>query len=441
MEVEGKYDYINAGINISNTVRSTLGPKGMNKMIVKSEGNILTNDGATIIKAINFSNPIGELFKKLAENQEKFVGDGTTTTVVFAGQLLEKALELLNKKVHPTTIITGYNLARQETIKFLNEVKFESDFDPIIRTSFGSKISPQMVERLSFLLRSIDIKKLRMSKVENSDSNLTDMIKGYQLSGFTINDRMPSKIAGKIAILDTQTSYDNAKISLNSTEELDKYNNSAKNAKKQIINKLKALNVSCVFLTDTNPVIENFLTEENIMSIVVYKRNLIDNIAKATGAKVIGDTQSEYEKYLGEGEVIYEQEKQLITILNENSEVLTLVLHGSTKQFLDELERSVDDVVRLLRLDKNVVIGAGAVEIELANHLTEFAKKIGGKEQIAVIKFAEALECIPLILAENCGHDSMEVITLLKNQHSLGKRTLGVDANLVISDAKERLIF
>lgn len=436
--IKNKYQYIQIGVDISNVVRTTLGPRGMNKMVIKPEGPILTNDGATIIKSINFGNPIGEIFRKLAENQESYIGDGTTTTVILAGQLLERSLELLNKRVHPTTIINGYSIAKSESIKFLQRVKFQADVDSIIKTAFGSKINQELAMKITELLKGVDMRKLRIGKVDNSDPNLTNLIDGFQFGGYTINDRMPKQIVGKVAVLDLMTNMDSAKVSLNTTEELNKYNENSKDMKKNIVSKLAELDVKCVFLTDSNPLIENYLTEKNIMTIVCYKRDMIDNICKASNCLSIGDTESDFAKYIGFASVEYEQEKRTITILNEKSEIKTLLLHGATKQVLDETERAVDDVVKLLRLTNEVVVGAGAVEIELALHLRAFSQKIGGKEQVAIDKFAEALESIPFILAENCGHDAMEVITMLKNQHSNGNRTLGVDAFKVVSDAKER---
>lgn len=438
MEVKNKYQYIQIGIDVSNTVRSTLGPKGMNKMVITKDGPILTNDGATIIRSIDFNNPIAELFKKLAENQEKYIGDGTTTTVLFTGQLLEKALDLLNKKVHPTTIISGFNIARIEAIKFLNSVKFEASEENIIKTCFGSKISPEMNSKLSELLAHTDVKNLKLYAIENSNQNNTEIINGIQFNGYTINDRMPQEVEGNIAILDLMANFDSAKVSLTTTEELNKYNENSKLKKKEIVDKLVALGVKCAIITDTNPMIESFFTDANIMTIVNHKRDMLDNISRATGAKIIGEPSLDFSSYIGAGKVIASEDNQNIKITNPNSTIKTLVIHGATKQTLDETMRAIDDVIKLLRLNKEVVVGAGAIEIELSLYLQEFAKKIMGKEQIVIKKFAECLETIPMILAENCGHDSMEVLTMLLNQHSGGNRTLGVDANKIISDALER---
>lgn len=440
MEIKSKNDYINLGINISNTVRSTLGPKGMNKMIILKEGPILTNDGATIIRNVNFGNPIGDLFKRLAESQEKAIGDGTTTAVLIAGQLLENALELLNKNVHKTTIITGYQIARSEVIKYLSDNGIDVQKEMIMRTTLGSKLNPQLSEGLIRLLIDIEPKRLRIAKLDNRNFEDTKLIKGFLFGGHTINDRVPNQAKGKIAVLDLQANVDFAKFNISQTEELDKLENRQRDYRKQIVNKLKEADVSVVFFSDTNPQFENYLIEANIMAIPVFRRDQLDNICRAVQAKAIGDPYVEFKDYLGEGEVNYNQMESLIEIIG-NSEIDTLVLCGPTKQTVEEAERAVNDVLGVIRNFGKAVIGAGAIEVDLALHLRQTATKIGGKEQAVIEKFAEALESIPLILAENCGHDAVEALSILKSEHSKGNKQIGIDPFRIVSDAEKRGIF
>jgi chaperonin GroEL (HSP60 family) len=437
---KNKIDYINLGIQISDTVRSTLGIKGMNKMIIKGDETILTNDGATIIKSIKFTNPIADIFKRLAESQERVIGDGTTTAVILAGQLLTNSLDLLNKRVHPTIIMSGYNLARVECLRYLSQIGETVDIEKIIRSTFGSKLNNQLSEKLTNLLKNEDVTNLKIAKFDNSSEKI-ELIKGFTFEGHTLNDRTPKSTIGDIAVLDLQSNLELAKFQVTSTDELNKIEQRQRDFKKQIVDKLKELDVGCVFTSDTNPQFENYLTEANLMTIVVYKRDLLDNICRATKARVIGDPTIEFKDHLGFGDISYSGQTGIIQILNEKSDIKTLVINAPTKQILDEIERSIDDVVNVMRNYGKSVVGAGAIEIELSNHLREFSKKIGGVEQIAIEKFAESIEAIPLILAENCGHNALEVLTLLKNQHTLGKKDLGVDAVKVISDARERGIF
>lgn len=434
MELKNKLDYIDVGITIANTVRSTLGVRGMNKMVMLDGKPILTNDGATIIKNLPITHPIADMFKGLAEGQERAIGDGTTTATLFAGQLLENAKTLLNKKIHPIIIINGYNIAKQEAINFSHTLKTRGERKEIIKTTFGSKINPAFAEHLTNLLPS-NIERLRICKVENKEPLESKLIKGYMFDGYTINDRMPEFAQGHIAVLDLQSNLEFAKFQITSTDELNKMESNLKEFKRNLANRLKEAGVKIVFYTDTNPQFENFLTEAGLMAIVVYKREYLDGICKATLAQVIADPTN---LTLGYGSVNYLKNDQKILIENDSSEIDTLILQAPTKQVLEETERAIVDVMGVLHLTNDVVYGAGAFELQISLHLKEFAKKIGGKEQIAIEKYAESIEAIPLILAENCGFDAMEVLTLLKTQHTAGNITLGVDPYRMIGDAKER---
>jgi len=436
MEIKNKFNHIQVAIDIANTVRTTLGPKGMNKMLLNSADNsaIATNDGATIIKNLKIEHPIGEMIKKLAESQEKAVGDGTTTAVIFMGLLLENALSLLNKKVHPTTIINGYNISLNEAINFTREIETSGDVEKIMKTSFGSKIPKNYVEHFVKLIKEADIENLKTFMLENANPFDSRVVKGFIFDGYTINDRMPKEVEGKIAVIEMRSNLDFAKFNITSTDELNKLNERLKKYKKDIVKNLVEKNVKCVFYTDTNPELETYITEAGLMGIVVYRRDYLDHICKACNATAIADTDFD-EKYLGYGKVKYDE---LVEITSDNSTIDTLLICGPTKQVTEEINRAVQDVIGVLRHLDNCVVGAGAYEIELANHLYEFSKQIEGKEQIAIKKFAEAVETIPMILAENCGWDAMEVLTLLKTEHLKGNKNLGVDEFKMISDAKEK---
>jgi chaperonin GroEL (HSP60 family) len=257
-------------------------------------------------------------------------------------------------------------------------------------------------------------------------------MKGYAFEGFTQNDRMPNYINGNICVLDTRNNIEFTKFQITNSDELKKITELEKEHKKSIINKLMESNIKCVFYSDTNPEFESMLTEKGIMGIVVYKREILDNICKSLNIQ-----SSVEDLHIGTGIVEY---KDYIKIFSENSQIDTLLLHGSTRQVLEETSRAIDDVIRLLKVDNKSVTGAGAIEIELSLHLEKLSKEIGGKEQLAILKFAEALESIPMIIAENCGLDSIEIVTLLKTLHSNGKKDFGIDLINGVSDAKERNI-
>jgi len=440
--MDNKYDHLNLAISFSDLVRTTLGPRGMNKMIIDEANNsmIMTNDGANIINSVKGGHPIMELFKSLAKSQEEAIGDGTTTATILAGQLLQNALTLLNKGLHPTTIINGYNLAKIESMKFLEKSKEPGDKEKIIKTAFGTKLTSDIITHLTKLVLKVkDYENLQVFKMNNSNPLESELFLGTIFEGFTLNDRMKSEVTGKIAVLDFPVSmkYDNFQIT--SADELKKAQNLDSNYKKEIADKLKSLDIGCVFYTDTTPEFETFLTDYGITGVVVNRRDNIDAICNAVKATSVASVDQIDERHTGNGHVKYKKGKT--GLIYVDGEIETLVIKGSTNQVLDEIMRALDDVISLLRHELDMVIGAGAIEIEVANHLREFAKQVGGKEQLAIEKYCEAVESIPLILAENCGLDAIEVLTTLKTLHSSGQKDMGVDIGIGISNARERCIF
>ena len=442
--MENKYEHITAAVSFTDLVRTTLGPRGMNKMVVGSEGTILTNDGATIIGSMRGGNPIFDLFKNLAKSQEEAVGDGTTTATVLSGQLLQNALILINKGIHPTVIINGYNLARVNAMKFLEKSLEKVDKKDIIRTAFGTKIAQDQIEFLADLLLKIkEIQDLKIYLFPNSDFFKSEVFNGHVFDGFTINERMKSEVEGEMAVLDFPVNLKCDNFQVTDAKNLEAVSNYDTDYKRRIVNKLVELNVKCVFYTDTNPEFETYLTEKGITGIVVFARENVDGICKTIGA----NAASNYDQIrAGWGKMRYTKTTNPVrshgTIyVSGEGNLETLVLRGPTSQTLDEIRRAVDDVVGLLRNDLDCVVGAGAIEIEIANDLREFAKRIGGKEQLAIEKYAEAIESIPAIIAENCGLDAIDVLTNLKTLHSQGQKDMGVDEFMGVSDARKRGIF
>ena len=428
---ENKYAHIQLAINFSDLIRTTLGPRGMNKMVIGKGQAIHSNDGATIIQNINSNDPIVNLFKELAKAQEEAIGDGTTTAVIITGQLLSNALDLLNKGIHPTTIINGYSLAKVEAMRLLDKLKKKGDKEKIINTTFGSKIPQDIINHLRKLLLQVkDYENLKIHKIPNSDPIKSKMFSGYVFEGFTINERMSEIIESKIAVLDYRTNVEATNVQVTSAEELAKMNKYDREYKREIVDKLIDKKVGCLFYTDTNPEFEAYLTEKGITGIVVYQRDKLDGICKALDLTATSNMDNIFVK---DGKIEYKKPNQIYVYGNSE----TLVLHGSTVQTLDEIERAVHDVVSLFRHDIDTVTGAGAIEIELSNHLRHLAETVGGKEQLAIDKYAEAIESIPLIIAENAGLDAIQILTALKTMHKQNP-DMGVDIIKGISDAHEK---
>lgn len=449
--LENKYDHINAAISFSNLVRSTLGPKGMNKMVISDGSMILTNDGAAILGSIKTDgNPIWELFKSLSKSQEQAVGDGTTTTSIIAGQLLTNALSLMNKGIHPTTVITGYSLASMESLRFLNSKKEKVETKDIIRTAFGTKISEELIDHLTEILLQVkNFEKLRVHTIENDEALGSDLFRGFVFEGFTLNERMPQQTEGNIAVLDFPVNLKTDKFHVTDADELKKITTLDTDYKRQIVDKLVEKNVKCVFYTDTTPEFESYLTEKGISGIVVYQRDNVDGICNAINAIAASNADQIDDRHIGFGKMNYVKGARGTIYVSEKDDPLneifegaeTLVIKGPTKQTLDETLRALDDVIRLMRHDLMAVVGAGAIEIELSLHISKFAEQIGGKEQLAIEAFSEALESIPMIIAENAGLDAIEVLTLLKALHNQGKNDMGVDIFSKVSSARNRKIF
>lgn len=439
--MEDKYSHIRAAVEFCNLVRSTLGPRGMNKMVISGNETILSNDGATIVTTIKGGNPIVELMKSLAKSQEEAIGDGTTTSILLAGQLLSNALTLLEKGLHPTIIINGYNIAKMECISELQKTSFEADKEKIIKTCFGTKITKDISNKLTELLISVqNIQDLKIFKKNNANPLDSELFHGCVFEGFTINDRMTADVDGKIAVLDFPVNMKFDRFNVTTADELEKATNYDTLYKRKIVDKLVELGVKCVFYTDTTPEFETYLTEKGITGIVVFARENVDGICNATNSVAVSSLDQLIEKHIGSGHVVYKKEPPK-GIIYVHGDIETLVLKGNTSQVLEEMMRAIQDAVSLLRHDLACVVGAGAVELELVKRLREVSKQVGGKEKLAIDKFVESLESIPIILAENCGLDAIEILTLLENLHEGQGHDYGVDPIIGVSDAREREVF
>lgn len=437
---EDKYNHIRQAVEFTNLVKCTLGPRGMNIMIVNEKGDkVMTNDGATIMKNVKGGHPMMDMFKDLAKSQEIAAGDGTTTSMILSGSLLNNALQLIEKGIHPTIIIKGYDLANNQTLKILNDLKEEGQTNDIIKTALGSKVSPEIKIHLANLINKVkNFQDLKLIKLVNEDPLESELYPGTAFEGHNMNDRMPKEINGKIAIMDFETNLSTDKFSLTDPSKILELEEVKEKHVKRIIDKLVKSNVQCLFYTDTHPAFESQLTENNIMGIVLSARENIDDICNAVNAKCAGSVNT-IESSIGKGNVKYvkgqNERKGMIYVEGDRE---TLILKGPTSQTLDEIERSVHDVIGLMKNSLDVVIGAGAIEIEISKKILEYAKTVGGKEQLAIEKFADAIDSIPLVLAQNCGLDAIEILTKLKSEHEKGFNLLGVDEDIGYSDAKAR---
>lgn len=425
---EDKYNHIKQGIEFTDIVKCTLGPRGMNIMLVDGDKKVMTNDGATIMKTLKGGHPILDLFKDLAKSQEIAVGDGTTSSMIISGALLTNALQLIDKGIHPTIIIKGFEMARSKAIDIIKSSTVEGTKKEIISTAFGSKLTEELKQHLvKIILEVADFENLKTVKIVNEDPLRSELYKGLVYEGFTLNDRMPTEIDGKIAVLDFKTNLSTDNFNVTNADQMVQIEEARKNYVKKIADELKRLEVKCVIYTDTNPDLENYFTEYGIMGIVDQQRCNIDNTCNVVGAHAAPSLDF-VEKSLGTGKVKYVKGKaDRKGMIYVDGKFETLMLKGPTSQTLDEIERSVEDVIGLMKNSLDVVIGAGAIELEISKEILQYAKTVGGKEQLAIEEFADAMESIPLVLAQNCGLDAIEVLTKMKSQHEDKFEKIGVD--------------
>src|SRR4030043_380887 len=387
---------------VAETVRTTLGPKGMDKMIVDSVGDItVTNDGVTILEEMNIEHPSAKMLVEIAKTQEDEVGDGTTTAVVLAGELLKKAEDLLDMEIHPTVIAKGYRMAAEKAREILNSIAenvSESDGDLLGKIAITA-MTGKGAESSKELLAELVVKGVKKIMTKTKDGVLVDrddikiekkigggvedstLIEGIVLDKERIHPSMPKKVEeAKIALIDSavevkHTEID-AKISISDPEKL----------------------------------------------------------AKATGGNIITDISELSAKDLGKAGVVEEVKigGEAMTYVMEckNPKAVTLLVRGSTEHVVDEVKRAVEDAIgdTIAALKNNkVVAGAGAPEVELSRNLLKFSKTLSGREQLAVKAFAEAMEIIPRTLAENAGLDPIDVLTELRAAHDKKQKWAGIN--------------
>ncbi len=443
---------------IADIVRTTLGPKGMDKMLVSSNGEVIvTNDGATILDEMDIEHPAAKMMVEIAKTQELEVGDGTTTAVMLAGKLLENAEKLLDSKIHPTIITKGYKIANEKVQEILKEISLRISFEDeevlkqIAITAMTGKGAEGSKEKLSSLvvkalrqiskhtkkinLDDIKIMKFRGGSVENSK-----IIYGVVLDKEKVSDDMPASVFDpKIVLLDCALEIQNpeidTRISITSPEQLQDYLSQEQKIIKQMVEKIIHTGAKAVFCQKgIDEYAQYLLSKAGIYACRRVSRSDMERLAKATGAKIVSNLDELGMEELGTAHRVLEvvQEDEKITFVDgcRDPKSVTILLYGGAEHVLDETERAVIDAlgdVSAVLKSGLVVAGGGAVEIELAKRLRDFANSLNGRIQLAVLEFASALESIPEALAENAGLDPIDILTELKTRHNSGERNIGLN--------------
>ncbi|MFA6022705.1 MAG: thermosome subunit alpha [Candidatus Pacearchaeota archaeon] len=442
---------------VADTVKTTLGPKGMDKMLVDSVGNIvITNDGVTILEEMEIEHPAAKMMVEIAKTQENEVGDGTTTAVMIAGRLLENAEKLLDKKIHPTVITKGYQIASEKSIEILNSLatRVTTDDDKILRqiaiTSMTGKSVEGVKEKFAEIIVNsvkliedygkIDLSNIKIEKSKGDSIKDTELISGIVLNNEKINIDMPSNIDNaRIALFDFAIELKNldieTKINISTPDQLQGFIDSEERILKEMIEKIKKSGANVVFCQKgIDDIAQYYLTKNKIYACRRVSKSDLEKLAMATGGKIISNLNELSSDDLGSAKSVEEVRKgdNAMTYVRGciNPKAITIMIRGGSEHVIDETERAIKDGlgdVGAVLKDGMVVAGGGAIEIELAKKLREFSQSLSGREQLAVEEFASALEYIPITLAENAGLDPIDIITELKAQHENNEKYFGLN--------------
>lgn len=449
---------------VAETVRTTLGPKGMDKMLVDSMGDItVTNDGVTILQEMNVEHPAARMIVEVAKTQEAEVGDGTTTAVVIAGELLRKAETLLDQEVHPTVIARGYRIAHEKAISVLNALaeniteKDDAALRKIAVTAVTGKGAETAKEKMSDIaVKAVkrvierdtaghvhfDKDHIKLEKKVGGAVEDTELIEGIVLEKEAVHPQMPKLISGaKIALIDSaveikDTEID-AKIEITDPAQMQAFLDQEERMLRAMVDKIVASGANVLFCQKgIDDAAQHFLAKKGIYAARRVKKSDMEALARATGASIITNLDDLTAKDLGHSgkvEEIKMGDDELTYVTGcKNPKSVTILVRGGTMHIVDEVRRAmtdaIGDVAAAIKVGK-VVAGAGAPEMEVAKELRKFADSLSGREQLAVLAFAESLEVIPRTLAENAGMDPIDIITELKNAHDKKQVWAGVDVN------------
>ena len=441
---------------VAETVRTTLGPKGMDKMLVDSMGDVtITNDGVTILKEMEIEHPAAKMIVEIAKTQEEEVGDGTTTAVVIAGELLKKAENLLEQEVHPTVVAKGYTIAAEKAVELLNKlsIKIKPDDKEALTKLAKTCVTTKAVGESSVLINKIvdavtkivdegkvDASNIKIQKKVGKSIDDSELVNGFILDKERVSSGMPKRVQNaKIALISTALEVEKteteAKININSPDQLQSFLEQEERMIKEMVDKIIKSGANVVLCQrGMEDIAQHFLTKAGIFAVKNISSSDMDKIAKATGANIIKTLDDLSEKDLGSAKVVEEVKigNDSMVFIREcsNPKAVSLLIRGGTEHVIDEVERSVQDAIGVLKSaieDSYIVAGGGAPEMELSRELIKFSEKIKGREQLAVKAFAEALESIPRTLAENAGLDPIDMLVGLRSAHDAGKKWFGVD--------------
>jgi len=436
---------------IAEAVRTTLGPRGMDKMLVDNLGDVtITNDGVTILDEMDVEHPAAKMMVEASKTQENEVGDGTTTVVILAGELLKRAEELLDQNFHPSVIISGYRKAAEYACKVLEKIAkpVTKDDDETLKkialTALSSKGTEAKGEKLADLcvkaVKQIveeangkieaDIDNIKVEKKTGGSSADSQLITGIILDKEVVHPGMPKRIEkAKIALLnlalEVKETETDAKINITSPEQLKSFMEEERRMLKDMVDKIKSVGANVVFCQKgIDDVAQHYLAKAKILAVRRVKESDMEKLARATGGKIVTNIKDLTPADLGEAELVEERKiagEDMVFIEGcKNPRSVSILVRGGTEHVVDEIERAVHDALSVISAsieDGKIVGGGGAPEVEVAKELRKFADTVGGREAIAINAFADSLEIVPKTLAENAGMDPIDILVKLRAAH------------------------
>jgi len=472
-----QFNNITAARAIADAVRSTLGPRGMDKMLVDSMGDVvITNDGVTILKEIDVEHPAAKMIVEVAKTQDEECGDGTTTAVILAGELLKKAESLIEQNVHPTVISGGYRMAATKAKEILDNVAVKVTPEDkemlmdIARTAMISKsvsasrnlLADVAVKAVSAVAEKradgswfVDDDNIQVVKKQGGSMDDTRMIAGIIVDKEAVHPAMPKKVEkAKIALVDSalevkKTEID-AKIEITDPSQLHAFLDEEENMLKKMVETVKKSGATVLFCQKgIDDLAQHYLSKQGIYAVRRVKKSDMEKLAKATGANLVTKLDDLKAEDLGTANLVEEKkiadDRMTFVTGCKNPKAVSILIRGGTEHVVDEIDRSLNDAISVVSLayeDGKLVTGGGSAAIELALKLRDYAASVGGREQIAIDAFASAMEVIPTALSENAGLDPIDVLIELRQAHKSGKPFAGINVftGKVVDMKRERVL-
>jgi len=448
---------------VAEAVKSALGPMGMDKMLVDGFGDVtITSDGRTILDEMDIQHPAAKMMVEIAKTQDNEAGDGTTTAVIVAGELLKKAEELMEKSVHPTIIIDGYKKASDKALETLEKIAIQVDWNSqeylkkAAMTSMASKLVSEYREYMAEIaVKAIlavaekngekykaDVDDVKVEKKTGESLDDTHLIQGIVLDKEIVHSGMPKRVEdAKIALLDTaleikKTEFD-AKINIESPDQMDAFLKQEEMMLREMVEKIAKTGANVVLCQKgIDDMVQHFLSRKGIVALRRIKKSDVEKLSKATGGEIVTNLDDIKPEDLGYASLVEERkiadDKMTFVEGCKNPRAVTIMIRGGTERIIDEAERSLHDalcVVKDIVEEPKILAGGGAPELEMSRALKNFAETLPGREQLAVMKYAEALEAVPITLTENAGLDPIDILTELRSKHEKKEKWAGIEVH------------